>query len=317
MLFGTSPRYLLELESSGCNPAREFDLSSLRQINTTGAPLTTDQYSFVYRAFPPSLLLANNAGGTDVGTSLLSADVEGPLRAGEMQCQGLGMAIDALDPDTGESVKESGGDGEMVIRQPFPSMPCFFWNDPDRKIYQREYFEKWGGSKDVWAVSDWIKYNPRTKGWKMNGRSDGVLNPSGIRFGSGEVYAITESPPFNTTLGIAETLCVGRRRPGDTDEAVFLFVRMQEDRHFTTDLKEKLREAIAKGLSRRHVPRFIEEVKEIPYTVNGKKVEIAVKNTISGKDVKASSTVTNPKSLEGFRRFRDLELELEPRKSKL
>ena len=232
-----------------------------------------------------------------------------------MQCQGLGIAIDVFDPETGASVKESGADGEMVIRQPFPSMPCFFWNDPGRQIYQREYFEKWGGTNDVWAVSDWIMYNPRTKGWKVNGRSDGVLNPSGIRFGSGEVYAITESPPFNTTLGIAETLCVGRRRVGDTDEAVFLFVRMQEGRRLTTELKETLTEAIAKGLSRRHVPRFIEEVNEIPFTVNGKKVEIAVKTLISGKDVKVSSTVANPKSLEEFGRFRDLELE--PRKSKL
>ncbi|KAL9075824.1 MAG: hypothetical protein Q9157_003880 [Trypethelium eluteriae] len=242
-----------------------------------------------------------------------------------MQVPGLGMAIDVLDPETGASVKHTGADGEMVIAQPFPSMPTGFWNDPGRRIYQREYFTKWEGegnkekggksSVDVWAVSDWIRYNPRTKGWRMSGRSDGVLNPSGIRFGSGEVYAIVEAPPFNTERGVAETLCVGRRRPEDKDEAVFLFVRMQEGKRFTTELKNELKEAIAKGLSRRHVPRFMEEVKEIPYTVNGKKVEIAVKNLISGRDVKVSSTVANPKSLEGFRRFRDLEAE--PRKAKL
>ena len=225
------------------------------------------------------------------------------------------MAIDVLDPATGESIKESGADGEMAITQPFPSMPCFFWNDPDRRTYENEYFSRWNGTKDVWAASDWVKYNPKTKGWKMNGRSDGVLNPSGIRFGSGEIYAITESPPFNTVLGIAETLCVGRRRSKDVDEAVFLFVRMQPGRELTAELKKKLKQAIATGLSRRHVPRFVEEVREIPYTVNGKKVEIAVKNLISGRNVKLSSTVANPESFEEFKRFR--ELEAEPRKNKL
>ncbi|KAL9093488.1 MAG: hypothetical protein Q9165_003883 [Trypethelium subeluteriae] len=323
-LFGTSPRYLLELESSGCSPRHEFSLPHLRQINTTGAPLAPEQYAYIARAFPAGLLLANNAGGTDVGTSLLTSDPEGALHAGEMQVPGLGMDVDVLDPETGESVRATGSDGEMVIRLPFPSMPAGFWNDPGRRIYQREYFGKWdrdaevggkGKGVDVWAVSDWIRYNPRTKGWRMSGRSDGVLNPSGIRFGSGEVYAIVEAPPFNTERGVAEILCVGRRRPEDKDEAVFLFVRMQEGKTFTAELKDELKEAIARGLSRRHVPRFVEEVKEIPYTVNGKKVEIAVKNLISGRDVKVSSTVANPKSLDGFRRFRDLEAE--PRKAKL
>ncbi|KAI9697135.1 MAG: hypothetical protein M1820_007951 [Bogoriella megaspora] len=314
-MFGTSPRYLLELASSGCVPKQEFNLSYLRQISTTGAPLTAELYGWVYKSFPSGVLIANQAGGTDTGTSLLAADQAGVLNVGEMQVPGLGMSIDILDPASGESVKESGGEGEMVITKPFPSMPCFLWGDSVNAIYRKEYFSKWDGKKDVWAVSDWLSYNPKTKGWKMTGRSDTVLNPSGIRFGSGEIYAVAEAPPFTTERGIAETLCVGRRRPNDVDEAVFLFVRMQPGRAFAGELRDSLKDAIAKALSRRHVPKFVEEVKELPVTVNGKKVEVAVKNLISGRDVKVSSTVVNPGALEEYRKFRDLEFE--PRKSRL
>ncbi|KAI9686330.1 MAG: hypothetical protein M1822_003675 [Bathelium mastoideum] len=334
-LFATSPRYLLELESSHCLPAHEFDLSALRQISTTGAPLTRDQYHFVRRAFPQNLLLANQAGSTDVATQLLSTDQDGPLFAGEMQCAGLGLALDVLDPATGRSVRNEGMPGELAITKPFPSMPCGFWgDDAERSRYRAEYFSRWAADgdaptatragagaagnrkRDVWAVADWVRWNPATRGWRMTGRSDGVLNPSGIRFGSGEIYAIVEAPPFTTTHGVAEALCVGRRRAQDADEAVFLFVRMQDGRGpCGAELKAELREAIACGLSRRHVPRFVEEVLKIPVTVNGKKVEIAVKDVISGNDVRVSSTVTNPQSLEAFKRFRDLEAE--PRKTKL
>jgi len=142
--------------------------------------------------------------------------------------------------------------------------------------------------------------------------SDGVLNPSGIRFGSGEIYAIAEGPLFIPE--VAETLCVGRRRPHDSDEAVFLFVRMSSGHTFTNDLVRRLRHAIRSSLSPRHVPRFILEVDEIPATINGKKVEVAVKQIISGKQVKISSTVVNPEALKKYARFVDLEA---PEPSKL
>ena len=164
---------------------------------------------------------------------------------------------------------------------------------------------------DAWAKVSLHLTCADLRQWKrvLIESSDGVLNPSGIRFGSAEIYAIVESPPFTTTHGIAEAFCVGRRRPSDNDEAVFLFIRMQSGHRFTDSLRQQLKTAVASALSKRHVPKFIVEVDEIPATVNGKKVEIAVKKIISGKDVAVSSTVVNPECLEGYKRFRYMEVE--------
>jgi acetoacetyl-CoA synthetase len=146
--------------------------------------------------------------------------------------------------------------------------------DPDTKLYRESYFERFS-HVDVWAQHDWMCFNPETGGSAMHGRGDGALNPSSIRFGSGEIYTIVEGPAFNAE--ITETLCVGRRRPSDTDESVFLFVRMAAGHAFTDDVVRRLRKAISQGLSVRHVPRVIVEVDEVPMTINGKKVETAVK----------------------------------------
>ena len=148
-------------------------------------------------------------------------------------------------------------------------------------------------------------------------RSDGVLNPSGIRYGSGEIYAIVESPAFTSGEGIADTLCVGRRRPQDTDETVFLFVKMKDKHHYTRGLEMRLRNAIREGLSPRHVPRFIVHVDELPVTVNGKKVETAVKQLISGKAIKVSSTVANPDCLLSFKQYSRYEGEAYSRDARL
>ena len=337
---GTSPRYLAELEKASCVPRRDFDLSALRMVNTTGAPLSDHQYRWFYAvAFPARVHLANVAGGTDVATSLCAADPAGVVRAGEMQMHGLGMDVDVADVETGRSIRgeverDDTGKcwvpkrGELVIRKPFPSMPACFWGDRDGRTYGAAYFERWEGV-DCWAMHDWISVNPETWGSVMHGRrcvvlccgyekhiiladadvprflSDGVLNPSGIRFGSGEVYAICEGPAFSSD--IAETLCVGRRRPHDTDETVFLFVKMKPERIFSDGLLRRLRDAIKTGLSARHVPRHIIEVDEIPVTINGKKVETAVKQLISGKDIKISSTVANPECLLKYKKYRDYE----------
>lgn len=306
--FGTSPRYLLELELAGCKPRDEYNISQLRMVNTTGSSLSIEQYHYFYRAFPITTHLSNSAGGTDSATSLLSVDPSGPLRPGEMQMPALGMAVDVADPATGASVAHTDQPGEMVVRKPFPSMPTFFWGDTDGSIYRAAYFERFE-DVDVWAQHDWVSRNPATGGWSMTGRSDGVLNPSGIRFGSGEIYGIAEAPPFTSERGVAETLCVGRRRSTDRDEAVFLFVRMADGFAFTDGLRQNLKDAIAAALSKRHVPRFVIGVKEIPVTVNGKKVEVAVKRCISGQDVVASSTVANPWVLEAYKQYRHLERE--------
>ena len=309
---GASPRLLLEIEMSKTIPKKEFDLSALKIVYTTGATLGVKQYRWFYRSFPPEVHICNTAGGTDTATSLVALDSCAPVYEGEMQVYGLGMDVDIADPVTGDSIAHTGEAGELIIRKPFPSMPCFFWGDKDNKKYREAYFERFDNI-DVWAQHDWLSQNPKTGGLMMHGRSDGVLNPSGIRFGSGEVYSIAETAPF--TDHISNTLCVGRRRPQDSDEEVFLFLVMKPGHGLTPELRQTIKTAIRNGLSARHVPKFVLAVPDIPVTINGKKVEIAVKQVISGKDVTPSATVQNPESIKYFERFRSLESE--PRETKL
>ena len=174
--FGSSPRYLLEVEMSKSIPKEEFDLSALRTVYTTGATLSPEQYRWFYRSFPPSVQICNTAGGTDTATSLIALDPTGPIYAGEMQIRALGMDVDIVDSTSGASIYDSGEAGELIIRKPFPSMPCFFWGDtPDNKRYKSSYFERFENI-DVWAQHDWLSRNPRTGGFTMHGRSDGVLS---------------------------------------------------------------------------------------------------------------------------------------------
>jgi acetoacetyl-CoA synthetase len=327
--WGTSPRYLLELEQSGILDPKSphyqrINLSSLQLVTTTGATLTTEQFSWFYnpdRGISPdrAIHLSSVAGGTDIASSWVATDPAGPVYANEMQMWALGHACDILDSETGESLVASGREGEpgeLVCRAPFASMPSRFWRDIGHQKYREAYFERFplpdrGGKADafldVWAQHDFITQNPRTKGLQILGRSDGVLNPSGIRFGSSEIYNIVEGPLFNTL--VSDTLCVSRRRPHDKDETVFLFIIMTpgHEAEFTDAFVERVKAAIREGLSPRHVPKFVERVNEIPYTVNGKKVEIAIKKVISGQEVKLSSTVRNPACLKEYERFRELE----------
>lgn len=313
--WGTSPRYLLELEQSSIKPS-SFDLSHLRLVTTTGATLTGEQFQWFYSAFPTQIHLSSVAGGTDIASSWVATNPAGPVYVNEMQMWALGHDCDILDTTTGESIATTGDPGELVCRNTFPSMPCRFWSDSGHKKYREAYFEKFWikdpqtGKEDwldVWAQHDFILMNPTTRGVQILGRSDGVLNPSGIRFGSSEVYNIVEGPAFNNVL--ADTLCVGRRRKHDKDETVFLFVIMAQghEGEFDDALVARIKTAVRDGLSPRHVPKFIFRVDEIPYTVNGKKVEIAVKKVISGMDIKVSSTVRNPACLKDYERFRDVE----------
>ncbi|EEP82316.1 acetoacetate-CoA ligase [Uncinocarpus reesii 1704] len=301
--FGTSPRYLLELEASKVIPREAYDLRSLRLVTTTGATLTSDQFRWFYKAFP-HIHLSSVAGGTDIVTSWISVDPSGPVYAGQMQMIALGMDVYVADANTGDDITKTGESGELVCPTPFPSMPVFLWGDKNNKRYKSSYFERFDHIC-VWAQHDWINVDPITGGITMHGRSDGVLNPSGIRFGSSEIYNISEGPVFNSE--IQDTLCVGRRRKQDTDEVVFLFVKMRNNQLFSHGLEQRLRSAIRTGLSPRHVPKFILEVPEIPVTINGKKVETPVKRIISGERVQVSSTVANPKSLEFFEQFSKLE----------
>ncbi|KAJ5718870.1 uncharacterized protein N7483_009952 [Penicillium malachiteum] len=308
--WGCSPRYLQELEMTRSIPKEQFDLSALRMVQTGGSHLSADQYHWFYRAFPPNVHLTSVTGGTDLVTSWIGTDPAGPLYPGEIQLPMLGQDIDVADPVSGESIKHTGRNGEFVCRQPFPSMPVFFWGDKDGSKYKSTYFDKF---ENCWAQHDWASYNPQTSGWQIHGRSDGVLNPQGIRFGSSDIYSITESAPFNKM--ISATLCIGRRRPHDSDESFFLFVVMQPNHVFTSQLALGMKDAIRRGLSSKHVPRFVIGVKEVPMTVNGKKVETLVKEVVSTGQLPktVSSTVVNPGCLEHFKQYYHLDLSKENR----
>ncbi|KAJ9502568.1 hypothetical protein H2202_001689 [Exophiala xenobiotica] len=262
--WGASPKYLKELESTRCTPKKDYDLSSLKMVQTGGSHLAADQYHWFYKVFPPTVHLTSVTGGTDLVTSWCGTDPAGPVYPGEIQMAILGHDVDIADLLDGHSIKETGEAGVELSPRDI---------DTDRD-------------------------------------SDGVLNPQGIRFGSAEIYSITEAAPFPSQINM--TLCASRRRPGlDTDESVFLFVVMRPGHVFSLALRKELKESIRQGLSSRHVPRFVVEVREIPMTVNGKKVETLVKQVIStGALPKTiSSTVANPGCLEEFRRFYSLEIE--------
>ncbi|KDQ27491.1 hypothetical protein PLEOSDRAFT_1064819 [Pleurotus ostreatus PC15] len=217
----------------------------------------------------------------------------------ETSCKALGMKVEVFDPH-GNNIEHTGEPGEMVCTRPHPSLPLYFWGDEDGKKYRSAYFEMYPG---IWRQGDFMVINPVTKGILMLGRSDGVLNPSGVRFGSGEIYTVLEK--FQQY--IEESICVGQRRPSDKDERVLLFLKMRQGYPLTKSLDEEIRTAIRSSLSARHVPSYIFAVDDIPLTINGKKIEIAVKQVVSGIDVKPSGMVANPESLELYYRYRDIE----------
>ncbi|KFX99476.1 hypothetical protein V490_01779 [Pseudogymnoascus sp. VKM F-3557] len=304
--WGASPKYLQALESTRCIPKEEYDLSSLRMVQSGGAHLAAEQYHWFYRAFPKDIHLTSVTGGTDIVTSWICTDPAGPLYAGEIQLIALGLDIDIADSVTGDSIKNTGESGEMICRQPFPSMPVFMWGDKGNVKYKEAYFDRF--DFPCWTQHDWASFNPLTGGATVHGRSDGVLNPQGIRFGSSEIYSITEAPPFIYT--IAATLCIGRRRKGrDSDESVFLFVVMRPGEKLTDKLLGQLKTSIRTSLSARHVPRYIIQVDDIPMTMNGKKIETLVKQIICTGEMpkQVSSTVANPNCLEKFIKFYSVE----------
>jgi acetoacetyl-CoA synthetase len=300
--FGTSAAYLTILEANAISPVTEpsLDLSALEAIYSTAAPLPPSTFSYIYTAFPSNINLASITGGTDI-ISLFGAPCPLlPVRVGEIQCAGLGMAIgvvdSASDPDSPQPVDPPGSAGDLVCTQPFPCQPLTFFGHNGHEKYQAAYFERFPG---IWHHGDFVRMDPSTGGLVMLGRSDGVLKPAGVRFGSAEIYNIlTRFFPSE----IEEAVCVGRRRETDRDETVCLFVVMAPGKNFSDELRERLKSVIRKELSPRHVPGVIEVAGEgVPKTGNGKKIEVAVKQILSGLDVKTNASVANPEALDWFR----------------
>ncbi|KAA8908074.1 hypothetical protein TRICI_004825 [Trichomonascus ciferrii] len=303
--FGTSPRYLGELKSRGINPRENANLSSLKLVTVTGMPMPQETSEWIYSSgFPSHVRLADSSGGTEVVACFVHGNDISPLYAGKMQAPCLGLkivAMDNLNVDEGGPIDPVeaplGQPGELCCVKPFPSMPVTFWGPDGREKYMKAYFSRFKG---IWSQGDFIIIEP--EGINILGRTDGVLNPSGIRFGSGDIYSVVTK--FNH---IEDSICVGQKRPQDNDETVVLFVKMKPNEPFTESLQQSLKRQIARDLSVRHVPKYIFETPEIPSTATGKKVELPVKQIISGKKIKASSSMSNPQSLEYFYQFVNIE----------
>lgn len=299
---GTSPRYLATLQQQGIVPRKVADLSALEVVTSTGSVLSEGIFQWFYEtAFPSQVQLDNISGGTDLAGAWGTGNPMLPVYVGGCQCLSLGMAVEIFEADDegkGRTAPE-GQPGDLVCTAAFPSMPVFFWGDQDGKTYHESYFAKHEG---VWTHGDFIQILPGTGQVMFLGRADGVLNPSGVRFGSSEIYNVIER---HFPEEIADTICVGQRRKQDPNESVMLFVQMVDGKKFGSGLAKRLRDAIAKELSKRHVPKYVFETKEIPVTVNGKKVELPVKRIVSGEKVKVSGTIANPRSLDFYKKFAD------------
>lgn len=292
--FGTSAKFLSVLEQKSIMPNDHgLSLKTLKAIYSTGSPLAPSTYHYVYKAFG-QINLGSITGGTDI-ISLFGAPCPlHPVYVGEVQVLGLGMAVKAWDFE-GKDVSKTGEPGELVCIKPFTCQPVTFWGKDGQKKYKSSYFEQFPG---VWAHGDFIRFNPETGGMHMLGRSDGVLKPSGVRFGSAEIYNLLLK---HFPDKVEDGLCIGRRREQDTDETVVLFCKMKEGEKFDDDLADGIKKVVRKELSARHVPGVLDECPEIPVTSNGKKVEGAVKQILSGTNVKTSASVVNADCLDWYR----------------
>ncbi|ESK86563.1 acetoacetyl- synthetase [Moniliophthora roreri MCA 2997] len=298
--FGTSPRFMAEVQGQGINPLEVAPFTSLRTVSVTGAVLTPPMFEFTFNAFGRKIFLISTSGGTDIFCSLVSGAPTLPVYTGETQYKALGMKVEVFDPD-GNNVEEKSEPGELVVTRPHPSLPKLWGDTPDGQKLRETYFSHYPG---IYQHGDFLIVNPETKGVMILGRSDGVLNPSGVRFGSGEIYSVLEK---FTKGGIDDTICIGQRRPQDKHERVLLFVKMRPGHSLTKSLENEIRSAIKNALSARHVPEYIFQVEDIPYTVNGKKIEIAIKQIVSGSTMKPSGTVANPESLQLYYKYKDIE----------
>ncbi|KAF2646072.1 acetoacetate-CoA ligase [Massarina eburnea CBS 473.64] len=298
--FGTSAKYLSVLEQKAVSPSNAgLHLWALEAIYSTGSPLAPSTFNYVYSAFPSSINLGSITGGTDIISLFGAPNPLIPVYEGEIQGPGLGMAIAAYDY-TGADITSTGEPGDLVCTKPFICQPVSFWGKDGEKKYQSSYFDKFTNSERqaIWHHGDFVRFEPETGGIWMLGRSDGILKPSGIRFGSAEIYNVVLEHFSND---VADALCIGRRREQDTDETVCLFLKMAEGKSFTTELADNIKVTIRKALSARHVPGVMDECPEIPVTTNGKKVEGAVKQILCGLNVKTSASVANAECLDWYR----------------
>jgi acetoacetyl-CoA synthetase len=286
-IFGTSAKYLAALEKAAVRPVNEFQLKALRTILSTGSPLAPASFDYVYDAIGADLQLSSIAGGTDIIACFIAGNPVLPVRRGELQCLALAMAVEIYD-DEGNSVTEE--NGELVCVSAFPSMPVCFWNDPGDRKYHSAYFERFPG---VWAHGDYAEITS-SGGVVIHGRSDAVLNPGGVRIGTSEIYRQVEKLDE-----VVESIAIGQE--WDDDVRVVLFVVLRDGLSLDEDLRAGIRNIIRENTTPRHVPAKIVQVPEIPRTISGKIVELAVRSVVHGEPVKNTDALANPEALNNFR----------------
>ena len=292
-VFGTSAGYIAALQGSGLKPKEKYDLSHLRAVLSTGSPLSMEGFEFVYNEIKSDLQLASIAGGTDLNGCFALGNPMGPVYAGELQCRGLGMKVLAFD-DEGRPVVDQ--QGELVCTAPFPSMPIYFWDDPEGKKYHSAYFDVY---PDIWRHGDYIEVTQRG-GVVMYGRSDTTLNPGGVRIGTAEIYRQMEQ-----LKEVDDSIIVGQNWKNDV--RVILFVQLAKGYDLTDDLKARIKQTIRTNASPRHVPAKILPVPDVPYTLNMKKVELAVKKIIHNQPVLNKDALRNPEALDYFANLKALQ----------
>ena len=286
-VFGTSAKFIAASEAAGNNPISTNDLSSVRLILSTGSPLMEENFDYIYRNVKKNVHLASVSGGTDIISCFAGGSPTLPVYRGELQCCGLAMDVDSFDY-LGKSRRNE--KGELVCKKAFPSMPIYFWNDPDGQKYHNAYFDQYDG---VWYHGDYIEINDHG-GVTIYGRSDATLNPGGVRIGTAEIYRVVEQIPE-----IADSLVVGVQSEGD--ELVALFLIMNEDEILNDILVNQIKSSIRKNCTPRHVPSIVKSVEDIPYTISGKKVELAVKKVLHGEEVTNKDALANPEALDCFK----------------
>ena len=291
-LFGVSAKYIDHLKNENYN-SKNLDLSSIKIITSTGSPLAEESFKYVYENIKQDVHLASIAGGTDLVGCLVLGNVYSNVYKGEIQGQSLGIDVDVFTDD-GKSTSDS-EKGELVVKQPFPSMPVKFWDDDDGQKYHKAYFTRF---KNIWHHGDFIE-KTSNNGFIMRGRSDATLNPGGVRIGTSEIYQQVEDINF-----ITEGLVVGQKY--NDDVRIILFITTKNDQELDEETIKSIKSKIRKNCSPKHVPASIIKVPEIPRTKSGKIVELAVRKIINGEEIDNKEAIANPSCLDYFKNLKEL-----------
>lgn len=292
-IFGTSAKFIEACMNTKLKPQNISTLKSLRTILSTGSPLIEECFDYVYKDIKEDILLGSISGGTDIISCFALSSPLLPVIRGELQCRGLGMDVYAYDQNQNSLIGEK---GELVCCTAFPSMPIYFWNDPDGTKYKKAYFETFKG---IWHHGDLISIS-KTGGVKIYGRSDTTLNPGGVRIGTAEIYRVLSSLSY-----IEDSLVVGQK--WKTDQRIILFVQLKNNAVLGQNLINELKAQISRECSHRHRPSIVLQVAGIPYTMNGKKVELAIKQILDNEPVLNIDALKNPETLEYFKNIPELE----------